>query len=398
MPRRLVSDSPESGDSDEGSLVARVLGGIEEIDAATWDACAGDSDPFLSHTFLRALEDSGSVDAETGWAPRHVVVEDEAGDVVGVVPAYLKGHSYGEYVFDHGWAAAFERVGGDYYPKLQVAVPFTPVTGRRLLVRPGPGSEAREQALIAALTQITDRLGLSSLHVTFPTEREWRRMGDQGLLLRTGEQFHWQNRGYGSFDDFLADLSSRKRKTIRKERQTAQAADLSFETLSGDDLTAAHWDAFFRFYVDTGGRKWGTPYLNRGFFERLGETMADKVVLMMVKRDGRYVAGALNLRGSEALYGRYWGCIEDHDCLHFETCYYRAIDYAIEHGLGRVEAGAQGPHKIQRGYLPTLTYSAHWIRDEGFRRAVAQYLDQERDHVALETEALREEYSPFKRG
>ncbi|MBL29277.1 MAG: GNAT family N-acetyltransferase [Rhodospirillaceae bacterium] len=396
MPRSVVSDPAD--ETDEGSLVARVLGGIDEIDAATWDACAGDVDPFLSHAFLLALEESGSVTAETGWAPRHVVVESDAGEVVGVAPAYLKGHSYGEYVFDHSWAAAFERVGGDYYPKLQVAVPFTPVTGRRLLVRPGPGSEARERAVIAALTQITDRLGLSSLHVTFATEAEWRRMGDAGLLLRTGEQFHWENRGYGSFDDFLADLSSRKRKTIRKERQTAQSEELSFETLTGDSLSTAHWDAFFHFYMDTGGRKWGTPYLNRAFFDLLGERLADKVVLMMVKRNGRYIAGALNFRGKEALYGRYWGCIEDHDCLHFETCYYRAIDYAIEHGLPRVEAGAQGPHKIQRGYLPTLTYSAHWIRDEGFRRAVAQYLDQERDHVALETEALREEYSPFKRG
>ena len=383
------------GDIDAREVTLRVVAGLSEVPAAEWDACAGGDNPFVSHAFLSALEDSGSAVRETGWLAQHVLMEQADGRLIGAVPMYLKSHSQGEYIFDHGWAQAYEQAGGDYYPKLQVAVPFTPATGPRFLVRPGPATTETTRTLIAGTTEIARRLNVSSLHITFPTEREWRLAGEADLLQRTSEQFHWLNRGYGCFDDFLASLASRKRKAIRKERRGPGEAGIEIEVLSGADLREAHWDAFFQFYLDTGGRKWGRPYLTRQFFSLLGERLADRVVLILARRAGRYIAGALNLKGTDTLYGRYWGAIEDHRFLHFEACYYQAIQYAIDHGLDRVEAGAQGPHKIARGYLPIRTYSAHWIRDPGFRRAVAEYLDHERREVDAEIAYLGE-HSPFR--
>ncbi len=384
------------GDSDRPPFVVRLLDGIGALPAAEWDACAASDNPFVSHAFLAALEDSGSATAETGWAPRHLVVEDAMGRAVGVAPLYLKSHSYGEYVFDHGWADAFERAGGRYYPKLQVAVPFTPVTGPRLLVRPGPRSAAVSEALVAGLVQIAGRLGVSSLHVTFPTAAECRRLAAAGFLTRTGRQFHWMNPGYASFDDFLGALASRKRKALRRERRDALAAGLKVDTLTGTQITSEHWDAFFECYIATSDQKWGYPYLTRAFFERLGETMAEQVVLMLASRDGRTIAGAFNMLGGDTLYGRNWGALEYHPFLHFELCYYRAIDFAIERGLRRVEAGAQGPHKVARGYLPELTYSAHWIGHEGLRDAVAGFLAHERPAIDAEVDAYGE-LSPFRK-
>jgi len=376
-------------------LAARTVDRIAAIGRDAWNACAGDGNPFVGYDFLSALEDSGSVGFETGWLPHHVVVESGAGEILGCAPLYLKSHSYGEYVFDHGWADAYERAGGTYYPKLQCAVPFTPVSGPRLLTRPGPDAERIRDGLLSALVQVAERLGVSSLHITYPTAAEYERCGAVGLLQRTGEQFHWFNRDYGHFDDFLASLTSRKRKSIRKERQRAVADGLTIRALSGDELAPAHWDAFFRFYIDTSDRKWGHPYLNRGFFDLIGERMADRVVLFMAEADGRPVAGALNLRGSDALYGRNWGCDGDYRFLHFEACYYQAIDYAIAHGLARVEAGAQGPHKVHRGYLPVRTYSAHWIGDPALRRAIADFLDHERRAVDQDIAGLGR-YAPFR--
>jgi len=373
----------------------RVLRSVAEVPAAAWDACAGGDDPFVGHAFLAGLEESGSVAADAGWMPQHLAVVDDAGDVLGCAPLYLKGHSYGEYVFDWGWADAYERAGGRYYPKLQAAVPFTPVTGRRLLLRPDSPDDVTD-ALIAAMLELARRHDVSSLHVTFPTEGEWRRFAARGFLRRIGQQYHWQNEGYDSFDDFLGALASRKRKAIRKERAAVSDAGVTIRALSGGDLEVRHWDAFYRFYLSTSDRKWGHPYLNREFFARLHETMADRVVLVMAEADGRPVAGALNLRGANVLYGRYWGCVERYRFLHFEACYYQAIEYAIEHGLGRVEAGAQGPHKIHRGYLPVRTYSAHWIADAGFRDAIERYLSGERPMVEAEIAALCEE-SPFRK-
>ena len=376
-------------------MAIRLAGSMAEIEAEAWDAVAGADNPSVSHAFLAALEESGSAGAKTGWLPRHLVIEDEAGRLVAAAPMYLKSHSYGEYVFDHGWAEAYEHAGGRYYPKLQVAVPFTPVTGPRLLVHPEAPAGTRE-ALIAGMIEVARRLGVSSLHITFPTEEEWLALGAAGLLQREGEQFHWLNRGYGSFDDFLAALSSRKRKNIRKERAAALAGGIDILTLTGKEIEERHWDAFFRFYRNTGDRKWGHPYLTRDFFARLGATMAQKVVLIMAERRGRLVAGALNLCGRTTLYGRNWGSEGDFPFLHFECCYYRAIDYAIARGLERVEAGAQGPHKIQRGYLPQPTYSAHWLRDAGFAKAVGDYLARERRAVRLEREELALS-SPFRK-
>jgi uncharacterized protein len=373
----------------------RTVESIAAIPAAAWDACAGDDNPFVGHAFLKALEDSRSVGPRTGWMPRHVVVEDGGGALLAAAPMYVKGHSNGEYVFDHGWAQAFERAGGRYYPKLQVAVPFTPVPGPRLLARPGTAADDARAALIHGLVEIAKRTGVSSLHVTFPHERDARALGEAGLMLRLGVQYHWANKGYGSFEDFLGDLSSRKRKAIRKERREALANDLTIRALSGSDLKPRHWDAFFAFYMDTGDRKWGRPYLTRAFFDCIGATMADRVVLMLAEQDGRPVAGALNLRGREALYGRNWGCLGEFKFLHFETCYYQAIEYAIAHGLARVEAGAQGEHKIQRGYLPVPTWSAHWIADPAFAAAVEDFLKRERPAVEGEIRALAE-YSPFR--
>ena len=377
----------------------KVLGSLGEVPAAQWDACAGADDPFLSHAFLSALEESASASAHSGWLPQHLVVEDRDGTVIAAAPLYLKSHSYGEYVFDWSWADAYERAGGRYYPKLQSAVPFTPVTGRRLLVRPGADAETESEladVLAAAMVTLGERLGVSSVHVNFPTEAEWRRLGDHGLLLRTGQQYHWRNRGYESFDDFLASLSSRKRKVIRRERRAVADQGIVLSTLTGDAIAERHWDAFYGFYRDTSDRKWGSAYLTRAFFSLIGETMAGNVVLVLAEADGRYVGGALNLMGRDTLYGRYWGCAEAYRFLHFEACYYRAIDFAIARGLTWVEAGAQGPHKIQRGYLPRRTYSAHWIADAEFRRVIERYLAEERAAVEDEMEILGQR-SPFRR-
>ena len=349
---------------------------------------------FVSHAFLSALEDSGSADQREGWLAQHALLRAEDGRVVGVAPMYAKTHSYGEYVFDHGWANALERAGGRYYPKLLVAVPFSPVPGPRLLRRPGTGIPIA--AFASAFEQACRSLDLSSVHVTFCSEEEWQGLGAAGWLQRLGMQFHWENNGYNSFDDFLGALSSRKRKVLRRERRDANAAGLTFHALSGSDLREAHWDAFYRFYTSTVDRKWGGAYLTRRFFSLLSERLGDKVVLMFAENAGKPVAGALNIAGAEALYGRNWGCRGDWPFLHFELCYYRAIEWAIAHGLPRVEAGAQGRHKIQRGYLPKPTYSAHWIAHVGLRRAVAGFLQEERPQVLAEMAALADQ-SPFRR-
>ncbi len=367
---------------------------IAEIDATDWDACAGEGNPFVSHAFLSAMEDSGSAGSRTGWLPQHAVLRRETGALVGVVPMYAKSHSYGEYVFDHGWANALERVGERYYPKLQAAVPFSPVPGPRLLRRPDAGVPI--SAMADALQQACRSHDLSSVHVTFCSEAEWNGLGEAGWLRRIGMQFHWQNEDYDDFDGFLAALSSRKRKVLRRERRDANAAGLTFHALSGADITEGHWDAFYAFYHSTVDRKWGSAYLTRSFFSLLGERLGNRVVLMYAEHGGKPVAGALNLAGDEALYGRNWGCRGDWPFLHFELCYYRAIDWAIEHGLKRVEAGAQGRHKIQRGYLPKPTYSAHWIAHTGLRRAVANFLVDERAGIEAEMATLADE-SPFRK-
>ncbi len=379
----------------------RVHPSIAEIGREAWEVCNDapgyGRNPFTAFDFLSALEDSGCVAARTGWAPQHLSVEDEDGRVAGVMPLYLKSHSQGEYVFDHAWADAYERAGGRYYPKLQCAAPFSPVTGPRLIVREGAPAAAVERTLIGGAAALCDQLGASSLHVTFPLEDQWRRMGEQGLLLREDQQFHWLNVGYGSFEAFLAALSSGRRKTIRRERRDAQAG-LEIVALTGADLREEHWDAFYGFYMDTGGRKWGRPYLNRLFFSLMGERMADRVLLVMARREGRWIAGALNLMGEDTLYGRNWGCVEDVPFLHFELCYYQAIEQAIARGMKRVEAGAQGQHKLARGYLPTPVYSAHYIADKALREPVRRYLDQERPAVEQEIAYLAAEFSPFREG
>ena len=389
----------------EAALIVRALPGLKEIGAAAWDGCATSSEtlgsgdetfnPFVSHAFLSALEDSGCVSGRTGWLPLHVVVERE-GRLVGAAPCYLKSHSQGEYVFDHGWADALERAGGSYYPKLQVSVPFTPVTGPRFLIAPGEDPDGAVAAIVAGLRALRAETEASSIHVTFMREREWDRAGALGFLQRTDQQFHWLNEGYASFDDFLAALASRKRKTIRRERRDALAGGVTIEHVTGADITEAHLDAFYAFYTDTGSRKWGRPYLNRAFFSLLAERMRERVLLVMARHDGRYVAGAINLIGDVALYGRNWGCIEEHPFLHFEVCYYQAIDFAIARGLARVEAGAQGEHKLARGYRPALMHSAHDIAEPSFRRAVADYLRRERAHVDEAVEML-DTLTPFRR-
>lgn len=377
----------------------RVHTAIADIGPTAWDALAGDvaygGDPFISYAFLEALEASGCVGPHSGWTPCHLSVEDEAGGVAGVMPLYLKAHSQGEYVFDHSWADAYERAGGRYYPKLQCAVPFSPVSGQRLIVRPGDQALEAEQALLGGALTLCGRMKASSLHVTFLSEGEWTRLGAAGLLQRQDTQYHWENAGYQGFEDFLAALSANRRKTIRRERREAQAG-LEIRALSGADLTEAHWDAFFAFYMDTGARKWGRPYLNRAFFSLLHERLADKVLLVMAFKDGRPIAGALNLMGSHTLYGRNWGTLENIPFLHFELCYYQAIEQAILRGLKRVEAGAQGEHKIARGYLPSKVYSAHYIADPALREPVARYLDRERPAVEQEMDYLAAEYSPFR--
>jgi uncharacterized protein len=362
---------------------------LESKSEAAESTCEEDTDnPFVTHDFLCSLEESGAATARTGWLGRHLLVEDENGATLAAMPAYLKSHSRGEYVFDHGWAEAFERAGGNYYPKLQVSVPFTPVTGPRLLVRRGPSALAAREALIAGALELVKRERASSLHITFPTEAEWNYLIGLGFLARNDRQFHWLNEGYKTFDDFLAALSSRKRKMIKRERREALSGGVEILRLTGSDLTEEAWDAFFAFYMDTGSRKWGTPYLNRAFFSIVGERMREKIVLVMAKRAGQFIAGALNFLGHSAIYGRYWGAIEQRPFLHFEICYYQAIEYAIEHGLKVVEAGAQGAHKIPRGYRPVTTHSAHYIAHASFRRAVADYLQNERAYVAAEAEEL----------
>ncbi|SOD95009.1 GNAT family N-acetyltransferase [Caenispirillum bisanense] len=383
--------------ADDASLTLKAVSRIAAVDPAAWDACAGADNPFVSHAFLSALEDSRSASGEEGWQPQHLVLEDAAGRVLAVAPLYLKSHSYGEYVFDWAWANAYAQAGGRYYPKLQCAVPFTPVTGPRLMVRPdAPDPALLRRALVGGMVDLAERLGCSSVHVTFPTEPEVGEMEDMGLLVRLGTQYHWENRGYASFDEFLATLASRKRKDIRKEREKAQATGVRLHTLTGAEITPRHWDAFYRFYQATSDRKWGNPYLTRAFFDLLGERLGDRVVLVTGEDDGRLVCGALNLRGADCLYGRNWGSLGEYRFLHFEACYYRAIDYAIEHGLARVEAGAQGEHKIKRGYLPTPTWSAHWIADPGLRAAVARFLRQERAAMEAEMEDLAE-FAPYRR-
>ncbi len=377
------------------ALTVRMIERIAELPAAQWDACAGSGNPFVSHAFLAALEASDSATAKTGWAPHHLVAENAAGRVVGVVPTYLKSHSYGEYVFDHGWADANGRAGGSYYPKLHVAVPFTPVPGQRLLCRPDGDAGATRAALIEALHTIAERAGLSSAHATFCTEEEAEAFAEAGWLIRRGFQYHWRNDGYKSFDDFLARLNHSKRKTIKRERREVVAQGLSVEMLTGAALQPDHWDAFFELYIATSDRKWGSPYLTREFFQQLGTAMPERVALVLARHGERPVGGALNLIGDDALYGRNWGGRGDYPFLHFEACYYPAIEFAIGRGLARVEAGAQGDHKLPRGYLPVPTYSAHWIRDRGFRKAVADFLRREGEMVAHEIASLGD-YSPFK--
>jgi len=365
--------------------------GIAAFSAAEWDACAGDDNPFVSHAFLSALEDSGSAVAHTGWQPVPISIDGADGAPAGILPAYAKSHSQGEYVFDHGWADAWERAGRSYYPKLQIAVPFSPVPGPRLLLR----DAALAPALIAAAEAVVEQNDLSSAHATFIEGSQLHAFQAAGWLIRADRQFHWFNRDYADFDGFLGALSSRKRKSIRKERATAREG-LEFHHLTGEEIEEKHWDAFWRFYQDTGSRKWGRPYLTRSFFSLLGRRLGDRVVLMLALRNGRPIAGALNLLGGDALYGRYWGAIEDVPFLHFELCYYQAIDVAIERGLKRVEAGAQGEHKLARGYLPTPTFSAHYIPDPRFRRAVADYLEHERRVIAANIEMLEEE-GPYRK-
>ncbi|WP_240492846.1 GNAT family N-acetyltransferase [Candidatus Terasakiella magnetica] len=368
---------------------------ISEISADEWNSCVGADEPFARHEFLSSLEDSQCVHPQKGWMPQHLVLRDKD-QIKACCPLYLKNHSYGEYVFDWSWAEAYERAGGRYYPKLQCAIPFTPVSGQRIMASPNATNEDKASLLSAMIERAQD-LNISSLHITFAEKSEWQLMQQQGLLARTGHQYHWENQNYQNFDDFLAQLSSRKRKTLRKERRAVQESGVAIITLSGDEIKEHHWDAFYQFYMDTSARKWGHPYLNRDFFSLLNQRLGSSVVLVLVLKDEGIVAGALNLKGSETLYGRYWGCVEDYKFLHFETCYYQAIDYAIAHNLKRVEAGAQGQHKIQRGYLPVETYSAHWIADPAFEKAVQDFLDHDMRINSHEMQELAK-LSPYKCG
>ncbi|WP_150522803.1 GNAT family N-acetyltransferase [Roseibium sediminis] len=426
----MTHSSDQASDQEQASATLRILSSLKEISPSDWDSVANPGwqlgaagklsgpaiaddlsqlagppdkliqniafNPFLSHAFLHSLEEAGCSTGRTGWHPRHLVLENTAGEIWGAVPAYLKSHSQGEYVFDHGWAEAFHRAGGNYYPKLQVSIPFTPATGRRFLVSPKIDRAAGLQALASGLVQVCRQSGASSVHATFLTDSEWSALGDLGYLQRTDQQFHWENEGYSSFDDFLNALASRKRKAVKKERREALGTGIEIEWVTGSDLTEAHWDAFFEFYEDTGARKWGRPYLNRQFFSLVSERMAERILLVMAKRQGRYIAGALNFIGSDILYGRHWGCTEHHPFLHFEVCYYQAIDFAIAHRLKRVEAGAQGAHKLARGYLPVTTRSAHWIAHEGLHNAVADFLEHERQAVERENELLID-HAPFRK-
>jgi predicted N-acyltransferase len=427
--------APASHPATQTSLSVRVVPAISEIAAAAWDACANPGapsrsvpknvrsaleakpalpsqqlqlpaedqkrqdypfNPFISHDFLSSLEASLSATRTTGWQPQHLLVEGPAGEILGAAPCYLKSHSRGEYVFDQGWAEAYERAGGSYYPKLQVSVPFTPATGRRLLVKPGAQAQAAQAALAAGLVALCQRRGASSVHATFLAEDEWRFLAARGFLQRIDQQFHWDNAGYGSFEEFLSALAARKRKIIRRERRDALTPGISVHWLTGSDLTEGVWDAFFAFYMETGSRKWGRPYLTRPFFSMVGEKMRDRILLVMAKRAGRFVAGALNFIGSDTLFGRHWGAIENHPFLHFELCYYQAIEYAIANRLRRVEAGAQGEHKVARGYVPLTTYSSHYIADPALRQAIADYLKRERVYVQAAGEELAA-FTPFRK-
>ncbi|MCG6115966.1 MAG: GNAT family N-acetyltransferase [Mesorhizobium sp.] len=389
----------------EGEFVLRVAPSLDDIDAAEWNALGGASrggplpyNPFVSHAFLSALEESGCATAQTGWLGQYMRLEGPDGKMLGAVAGYLKSHSQGEYVFDHGWADAFERAGGRYYPKLQVSVPFTPAAGPRLLVAADAANpDAVRRALAEGLRALCDRIGASSVHVTFAEEADIAALTDRGYLHRTDQQFHFHNEGYGSYEDFLGTLASRKRKALKRERREALENGISVEWLTGSDLTEAVWDDFYAFYLDTSSRKWGQAYLNRDFFSLIGERMADDILLVMARRDGRRIAGAINFMGSDRLYGRNWGCVEDHPFLHFEICYHQAIDFAIEKGLKIVEAGAQGQHKLARGYMPVTTHSAHHIAHPGLRDAVADYLDRERREVEMISGLLAEQ-SPFRKG
>lgn len=382
------------------SAVIRTHSSIAEIDAGEWDARANPRGrpyhPFVSHAFLNALEQSGSVGEQTGWLPTHLTLQNNAGEMTSAAPCYLKMHSQGEYVFDYAWADAYERAGGRYYPKLQIAVPFTPVPGPRFLTADGPDHNSNIQLLASGAVALAEKLGISGVHATFVEQDVSDALSETGFLLRDGQQFHWANSDYSTFDDFLASLSSRKRKMIRKERKQALEVGLQIECLQGHQIQEAHWDAMFAFYMDTGERKWGRPYLNRTFFSLLGEAMPEACLLVFAKRNDEYIAGALNLIGGDCLYGRYWGTTEHLPCLHFELCYYQAIEYAIRNRLSRVEAGAQGEHKLARGYLPVATHSVHWLRDPAFSNAVEEYLEREKraiQHINTELSA----FAPYKK-
>jgi len=371
---------------------------IADLGIAEWNDCVSSAcpagDPFLSYNFLNALEVSGCVSERTGWQPFHIILEDR-GKLLGAMPTYLKYHSRGEFVFDYGWADALHSIGKRYYPKLQTAVPFTPVTGQRLLVHPQADRASVERELLRQCQLLCEKMHLSSAHITFMTQPEWERAGQTKWLQRIDQQYRWLNKDYGSFDDFLAELPSKKRKNLKRERKDALKESIEIEWVTGNSLTEQHWDVFYEFYLDTGSRKYGSPYLNRHFFSLVSQTMRNQILLVLCRRNGRYIAGALHFIGQEALYGRYWGCIEDHKFLHFEACYYQAIDFAIRHRLSRVEAGAQGGHKFIRGYLPHLTYSAHWITDPRLRRAIGVFLNGESACIKRETSALRAR-SPYK--
>ncbi|MCH9806626.1 MAG: GNAT family N-acetyltransferase [Alphaproteobacteria bacterium] len=394
------TENEVSNAADAASEVVRVEDRIANIDAQAFDALANPDparfNPFVAHAFLDALEVSGCAGPQTGWLPQHLVLEDDDGSIAGIMPGYLKSHSRGEFVFDFSWAEAYHHAGGRYYPKFQAAVPFTPVTGPRLFVKRGENATRFERILAAAAIQYADKAGASSVHMTFVEEQVWRRLGEEGYLQRTDQQFHFLNPGYGSFDDFLSTLASRKRKALRKERTRALQAGLTIKHLTGSQITEADWDAFYDFYINTGSRKYGQPYLNREFFSLLSERMPDSCLLIFATRNGDPIAGALNMIGGDCLYGRYWGAIEHHPFLHFELCYYQAIDYAIAHGLARVEAGAQGQHKLVRGYVPQTTYSLHWFSDYSLSVAIERYLESEREQVDAVQEILAEA-APFKK-
>ena len=376
-------------------IKARVIESISDIPGPVWDNLTGSDNPFISHAFLNALEETGCVSNETGWLPHHLVIENSKNKIIAAAPLYIKSHSQGEYVFDHGWAHAWERVGGSYYPKMQVSSPFSPVSGPRLLVGSGKDSNKNRLILLKALENICDKLNISSVHVTFSDHNDWEVMGKAGWIQRLGRQFHWHNRNYDSFDDFLSELTSRKRKTIRKERLSVISQGLKVQPLVGDEITIDHWDAFYKFYVDTYDRKWGYPYLTRDFFELIQKSLGDKVILMMAEHESSPVAGALNLRRDNALYGRNWGCVKEYKFLHFETCYYQAIDFAIKNNISFVEAGTQGPHKIQRGYEPVETYSGHYIPNDSFKDAVKRFCSEERREIDWEIQAITD-FSPYK--